>query len=110
MLVIIIILLSWPCLLIFYIDRTVFEVFLGLVYQFFPLMELLLCTLDFLHFFYFFISHEQKNMPWHILAPGAAACGIFLLRASAHPPGGFYDAGKEVSNIIKSSRSKPSCS
>ena len=24
-------------------------------------------------------------MPWHILAPSAVACDIFLLRASAHP-------------------------
>ena len=27
----------------------------------------------------------RKNVPWHILAPSAVACDIFLLRASAHP-------------------------
>ena len=27
----------------------------------------------------------KKNVPWHILAPSAVACDIFLLRASAHP-------------------------
>ena len=25
-----------------------------------------------------------KNVPWHILAPSAVACDMFLLRASAH--------------------------
>ena len=29
-------------------------------------------------------------MPWHILAPSAVACDMFLLRASAHPRGAFY--------------------
>ena len=27
----------------------------------------------------------KKNVPWHILAPSAVACDMFLLRASAHP-------------------------
>ena len=26
----------------------------------------------------------KKNVPWHILAPSAVACDMFLLRASAH--------------------------
>ena len=30
------------------------------------------------------MKHE-KNVPWHILAPSAVACDMFLLRASAHP-------------------------
>ena len=32
----------------------------------------------------------KKNVPWHILAPSAVACDIFLLRASAHPRGAFF--------------------
>ena len=28
---------------------------------------------------------SKKNVPWHILAPSAVACDMFLLRASAHP-------------------------
>ena len=32
----------------------------------------------------------KKNVPWHILAPSAVACDMFLLRASAHPRGAFY--------------------
>ena len=39
-------------------------------------------------------------MPWHILAPSAVACDKLPLRASAHPPEGFYDIGNEVSYII----------
>ena len=27
---------------------------------------------------------SKKNVPWHILAPSAVACDMFLLRASAH--------------------------
>ena len=27
----------------------------------------------------------KKNVPWHILAPSAVACDMFLFRASAHP-------------------------
>jgi len=26
----------------------------------------------------------KKNVPWHILAPSAVACDMFLLRASAY--------------------------
>ena len=32
----------------------------------------------------------KKNVPWHILAPSAVACDMFLLRASAHPRGAFF--------------------
>ena len=31
----------------------------------------------------------KKNVPWHIRASRAVACDMFLLRASAHPRGGF---------------------
>ena len=33
----------------------------------------------------FFVNmNVKKNVPWHILAPSAVACDMFLLRASAH--------------------------
>ena len=31
-----------------------------------------------------FFMNVKKNVPWHILAPIAVACDMFLLRASAH--------------------------
>ena len=34
--------------------------------------------------------YRTKNVPWHILAPAAAACGIILIRRSAHSAGGFF--------------------
>ena len=36
----------------------------------------------------------EKNVPWHILAPSAVACDMFLLRASAHPAERFYVIGR----------------
>ena len=30
------------------------------------------------------VGTVTKNVPWHILAPSAVACDMFLLRASAH--------------------------
>ena len=36
----------------------------------------------------------KKNVPWHILAPSAVACDMFLLRASAHPRGAFFFIGR----------------
>ena len=36
---------------------------------------------------------SKKNVPWHILAPSAVACDMFLLRASAHPAERFYLIG-----------------
>ena len=36
----------------------------------------------------------KKNVPWHILAPSAVACDIFLLRASAHPAERFCVIGR----------------
>ena len=37
-----------------------------------------------------FFMNVKKNVPWHILAPSAVACDMFLLRASAHPRGAFF--------------------
>ena len=34
--------------------------------------------------------YSLKNVPWHILAPSAVACDMFLLRANAHPRGAFF--------------------
>ena len=36
------------------------------------------------------IKLRTKNVPWHILAPAAVACDIYLIRRSAHPRGAFY--------------------
>ena len=38
------------------------------------------------------VSYDKtiKNVPWHILAPSAVACGMFLFRASAHPAERFF--------------------
>ena len=41
-----------------------------------------------MHVVYFYISKAQNALK-HILAPSAVACGILLLRASAHPRGAF---------------------
>ena len=46
----------------------------------------------------------KKNVPWHIPAPSAVACDIFLLRASAHPSRRvFYAIGNffEIPYCIK---------
>ena len=45
----------------------------------------------FLHIFWHFsLLHRTKNVPWHILAPAAVACDIYLIRRSAHPRGAFF--------------------
>jgi len=31
-----------------------------------------------------------KNVPWHISAPAAVACDIYLIRRSVHPRGAFF--------------------
>ena len=36
------------------------------------------------------VTYETKNVPWHILAPAAVACDIYLIRRSAHPRGAFF--------------------
>ena len=33
---------------------------------------------------------RTKNVPWHILAPAAVACDIYLIRRSAHPRGAVF--------------------
>jgi len=33
---------------------------------------------------------RKKNVPWHIPAPAAVACDIYLIRRSAHPRGAFF--------------------
>ena len=43
----------------------------------------------------------KKNVPWHILAPSAVACDMFLLRASAHPRGAFFCFIGRISYEIK---------
>ena len=37
-----------------------------------------------------FQINGTKNVPWHILAPAAVACDIYLIRRSAHPRGAFF--------------------
>ena len=41
-----------------------------------------------------FFMNVKKNVPWHILAPSAVACDMFLLRASAHPAERFFVIGR----------------
>ena len=36
------------------------------------------------------VAHVTKNVPWHILAPAAVACDIYLIRRSAHPRGAVF--------------------
>ena len=43
----------------------------------------------------------KKNVPWHILAPSAVACDMFLLRASAHPRGAFFVSSDVISYETK---------
>ena len=38
---------------------------------------------------------RTKNVPWHILAPAAVACDIYIVHRSAHPRGAFYFTGKQ---------------
>ncbi|MFR6392595.1 MAG: hypothetical protein ACLUN0_06680 [Roseburia sp.] len=33
---------------------------------------------------------QKKNVPWHIPAPAAVACDIYLIRRSAHPRFPFF--------------------
>ena len=32
---------------------------------------------------------RRENVPWHIPAPAAVACDIYLIRRSVHPRGAF---------------------
>ena len=42
------------------------------------------------YFHHFLLSKRTKNVPWHILAPAAVACDIYLIRRSVHPRGAFF--------------------
>ena len=41
-------------------------------------------------------------MPWHILAPAAVACDIYIVRRSAHPRGAFFTL--QESNFLYSEK------
>ena len=45
---------------------------------------------------------RKKNVPWHITAPAAVACDIYLIRRSAHPRGAFFTL--QESNFLKSKK------
>ena len=47
------------------------------------------------------LHRKNKECAKHILAPVAVACDIFIIRRSAHPAGGFYYIGNEISYVIK---------
>ena len=38
----------------------------------------------------FLATRITKNVPWHILAPAAVACDIYLIRRSVHPRRAFF--------------------
>ena len=48
-------------------------------------------------FAYFSSYRVKKNVPWHILAPAAVACDIYLIRRSAHPRRAFLLYRKAIS-------------
>ena len=50
-------------------------------------------------------ARTNKNVPWHILAPSAVACDMFLLRASAHPRGAFFVSQDVISYETKNLQS-----
>ena len=50
------------------------------------------------------VACRIKNVPWHILAPAAVACDIYLIRRSAHPRGAFLFYRKAISCKVKKSR------
>ena len=43
-----------------------------------------------------------KNVPWHILAPAAVACDIYLIRRSVHRRGAFFTL--QESNFLQSKK------
>ena len=49
---------------------------------------------------------RTKNVPWHILAPAAVACDIYLIRRSVHPRGAFLLYRKAISCKVKKGLSK----
>ena len=44
-----------------------------------------------------------KNVPWHILAPAAVTCDIYLIRRSAYPRGAFLIYRKAIFCKLKNS-------
>ena len=49
---------------------------------------------------------SEKNVPWHILAPAAVACDIYLIRRSVHPRGAFLLYRKVISCKVKKGLSR----
>ena len=47
------------------------------------------------------LHRKNKECAKHILAPVAVACDIYLIRRSAHPAGGFYYIGNEISYVMR---------
>ena len=47
------------------------------------------------------LHRKNKECAKHILAPVAVACDIFIIRRSAHPAGGSYYIGNEISYVIR---------
>ena len=47
------------------------------------------------------LHRKNKECAKHILAPVAVASDIFIIRRSAHPAGGFYYIGNEISYVMK---------
>ena len=47
------------------------------------------------------LHRKNKECAKHIPAPVAVACDIFIIRRSAHPAGGFYYIGNEISYVIR---------
>ena len=47
------------------------------------------------------LHRKNKECAKHILAPVAVACDIFIIRRSAHPAGGFYYIGNEISYVMR---------
>ena len=47
------------------------------------------------------LHRKNKECAKHILAPVAVASDIFIIRRSAHPAGGFYYIGNEISYVIR---------
>ena len=43
----------------------------------------------------------KKECAWHIPAPAAVACDIYLIRRSAHPRGAFFTLRKAISYKVK---------
>ena len=47
------------------------------------------------------LHRKNKECAKHILAPVAVASDIFIIRRCAHPVGGFYYIGNEISYVMR---------